>query len=41
MVVRVLITDDYGVVRQGLCMFLSLDPELGVGGSQAAKRCFR
>jgi hypothetical protein len=40
MAVRLLITDDHGVVRQGLCMFLSLDLELGVEGSQTAKRCF-
>ncbi len=32
MTVRVLITDDHGVVRQGLRMFLSLDPELEVVG---------
>ena len=32
MAVRVLITDDHGVVRQGLKMFLSLDPELEVVG---------
>ena len=30
--VRILITDDHGVVRQGLRMFLSLDPELEVVG---------
>jgi two-component system, NarL family, response regulator LiaR len=29
---RVLITDDHGVVRQGLRMFLSLDPEFEVVG---------
>jgi DNA-binding NarL/FixJ family response regulator len=28
MVIRVLITDDHGVVRQGLRMFLSLDPHI-------------
>ena len=28
MTVRILITDDHGVVRQGLRMFLSLDPHL-------------
>jgi two-component system, NarL family, response regulator LiaR len=33
--VRVLITDDHGVVRQGLRMFLSLDPELEVVGEAA------
>jgi NarL family two-component system response regulator LiaR len=33
--VRVLITDDHGVVRQGLKMFLSLDPELEVVGEAA------
>ncbi len=32
MATRVLITDDHGVVRQGLRMFLSLDPELEVVG---------
>ncbi len=32
MAVRILITDDHGVVRQGLRMFLSLDPELEVVG---------
>jgi NarL family two-component system response regulator LiaR len=32
MTVRILITDDHGVVRQGLRMFLSLDPELQVVG---------
>ena len=32
MAVRVLIADDHGVVRQGLRMFLSLDPELAVVG---------
>ena len=35
MAVRVLITDDHGVVRQGLKMFLSLDPELEVVGEAA------
>ena len=35
MAVRVLITDDHGVVRQGLRMFLSLDPELEVVGEAA------
>jgi two-component system, NarL family, response regulator LiaR len=29
---RILITDDHGVVRQGLRMFLSLDPDLEVVG---------
>jgi NarL family two-component system response regulator LiaR len=33
--VRILITDDHGVVRQGLKMFLSLDPELEVVGEAA------
>jgi len=33
--VRVLITDDHSVVRQGLRMFLSLDPELEVVGEAA------
>lgn len=35
MTVRVLITDDHGVVRQGLRMFLSRDPELEVVGEAA------
>ena len=30
MAIRVLITDDHGVVRQGLRMYLGLDPELEV-----------
>ena len=32
MTIRVLITDDHGVVRQGLRMFLSLDPDIQVVG---------
>jgi NarL family two-component system response regulator LiaR len=32
MAIRILITDDHGVVRQGLRMFLSLDPEIEVVG---------
>jgi two-component system, NarL family, response regulator LiaR len=32
MTVRILIVDDHGMVRQGLRMFLSLDPELAVVG---------
>jgi DNA-binding NarL/FixJ family response regulator len=32
MVIRVMITDDHKVVRQGLKMFLQLDPELDVVG---------
>src|SRR5215208_434538 len=32
MAVRVLITDDHGVVRQGLRMFLSLEPDFEVVG---------
>jgi two-component system, NarL family, response regulator LiaR len=32
MAIRVLITDDHAVVRQGLRMFLSLDPDLQVVG---------
>ena len=35
MSIRVLITDDHGVVRQGLRMFLSRDPELEVVGEAA------
>jgi NarL family two-component system response regulator LiaR len=35
MAIRVLITDDHGVVRQGLRMFLSLDPDLEVVGEAA------
>ena len=32
MAIRVLITDDHGVVHQGLRMFLSLDPEIEIVG---------
>jgi two-component system, NarL family, response regulator LiaR len=32
MATRILITDDHGVVRQGLRMFLSLDPDIEVVG---------
>jgi len=32
MTIRVLITDDHGVVRQGLRMFLTLDPDIEVVG---------
>ena len=32
MAIRTLITDDHGVVRQGLRMFLSLDPDIQVVG---------
>ncbi len=32
MAIKVLITDDHGVVRQGLRMFLSQDPDLEVVG---------
>jgi len=32
MAIRILITDDHGVVRQGLRMFLSLDPDIQVVG---------
>jgi NarL family two-component system response regulator LiaR len=32
MTIRILVADDHGVVRQGLRMFLSLDPELQVVG---------
>lgn len=35
MAIRVLIVDDHSVVRQGLRMFLSLDPELEVVGEAA------
>src|SRR5215208_4927931 len=35
MTISVLITDDHGVVRHGLRMFLSLDPELEVVGEAA------
>jgi NarL family two-component system response regulator LiaR len=35
MAIRILIADDHGVVRQGLRMFLSLDPELEVVGEAA------
>jgi NarL family two-component system response regulator LiaR len=41
--IRVLIVDDHGVVRQGLQMYLSLDPELDVvgeatNGAEAVRR---
>ncbi len=35
MSIRILIADDHTVVRQGLCMFLDLDPELEVVGEAA------
>jgi two-component system, NarL family, response regulator LiaR len=35
MAIRILITDDHGVVRQGLRMYLGLDPELEVVGEAA------
>ncbi len=35
MTIRILITDDHSVVRQGLRMFLGLDPELEVIGEAA------
>src|SRR5918995_4407084 len=35
MAIRVLITDDHGVVRQGLRVYLGLDPELEVVGEAA------
>ena len=42
MTTRVLITDDHGVVRQGLRMFLSLDPDIQVvGGLMTAGRHWR
>jgi len=37
-VIRVLITDDHGVVRQGLRMFLSLDPDIQVVGEASDGR---
>ena len=36
MAIRVLIADDHKVVRQGLRVFLGLDPELEVVTSEAA-----
>jgi NarL family two-component system response regulator LiaR len=33
--IRVLIADDHGVVRQGLTMYLGLDPEIEVIGEAA------
>jgi DNA-binding NarL/FixJ family response regulator len=33
MAIRVLITDDHGLVRQGPRMFLSLDPDIEVVGA--------
>ena len=38
MVIRVLISDDHGVVRQGLRMFLSLDPDIQVVGEASDGR---
>ena len=35
MAIRILIADDHTVVRQGLRMFLALDPELEVIGEAA------
>src|SRR6185295_4372809 len=35
MAIRILIADDHSVVRQGLRMFLGLDPELEVVGEAA------
>src|SRR5271166_3666051 len=35
MAIRVLIADDHSVVREGLRMFLRLDPELEVAGEAA------
>ena len=35
MTIKVLIADDHGVVRQGLTMYLGLDPELEVIGEAA------
>ncbi|MGF1470355.1 MAG: response regulator [Rubrobacteraceae bacterium] len=44
MPIEILITDDHGVVRQGLRMFLDLDPELAVvgeaeNGKEALEMC--
>ena len=38
MTIRILVTDDHGVVRQGLRMFLELDPELEVVGRGRERR---
>src|SRR3712207_3121175 len=38
MATRILITDDHGVVRQGLRMFLSLEPDLEVVGEASNGR---
>jgi two-component system, NarL family, response regulator LiaR len=38
MAIRVLITDDHGVVRQGLRMFLSLDPDIRIVGEASDGR---
>ncbi len=38
MAIRILITDDHGVVRQGLRMFLSLEPDLEVVGEASNGR---
>jgi DNA-binding NarL/FixJ family response regulator len=38
MMIRVLITDDHSVVRQGLRMFLSLDPDIQVVGEASDGR---
>ena len=38
MTIRILITDDHGVVRQGLRMFLSLDPDIQVVGEASDGR---
>ena len=35
MTICIVIADDHSVVRQGLCMFLGLDPELEVVGEAA------
>ena len=37
MTIRIVITDDHSVVRQGLRMFLTLDPE-DVGEAETASR---
>ena len=38
MSIRLVLVDDHSVVRQGLKMFLSLDPELEVVGKPATEK---